>query len=97
MTSETIDIEVTLAKRQVYGDFEEVGHVAQGMKTILRNSLNRHALSRAEQEALDMICTKMARIVCGDPGQKDSWHDISGYARLAEKEVDNRVACGGEQ
>jgi len=34
-------------------------------------------------EALEMICLKMARLVCGDSNNRDSWHDIEGYARLA--------------
>ena len=39
-------------------------------------------LSDVQQEALDMIATKMARIVNGDPDKVDNWDDISGYAKL---------------
>jgi hypothetical protein len=42
-------------------------------------------LSSTQLEALDMICSKLARIVCGDPNEPDHWHDIGGYAKLAEK------------
>jgi hypothetical protein len=40
------------------------------------------------QESLDMICHKMARILNGNPYHFDSWHDIIGYARLIESELD---------
>jgi len=33
-------------------------------------------------EALDMICSKISRIVNGDPDYDDSWVDIAGYAQL---------------
>lgn len=35
-----------------------------------------------QQEALDMICHKIGRILNGDPDYADSWHDIAGYAQL---------------
>lgn len=41
-------------------------------------------LSAPHQEALDMICIKLARIIEGDPNCEEHWHDIAGYARLAE-------------
>ncbi len=33
-----------------------------------------------------MICLKISRIVTGDPEHPDNWHDIAGYATLAERE-----------
>ena len=35
-----------------------------------------------------MIASKIARIVNGDPDYADNWHDIAGYARLVEKELE---------
>jgi hypothetical protein len=40
------------------------------------------ALAADQQEALDMICHKIGRIVNGDPNYADSWVDIAGYATL---------------
>lgn len=34
------------------------------------------------RESLDLICTKMARIVNGDHNEIDHWTDIIGYAQL---------------
>jgi hypothetical protein len=39
-------------------------------------------LNYDQREALDMICSKMARIMNGDPNYVDSWEDIAGYATL---------------
>ena len=44
-----------------------------------------------EQEALDMIFHKIARILNGDPNYADSWHDIAGYATLIDKELNNEI------
>jgi hypothetical protein len=33
-------------------------------------------------EALEMIASKMSRIVNGNPDKVDNWHDIAGYATL---------------
>ena len=36
-----------------------------------------------------MILSKISRLVTGDPAHKDSWHDIQGYAKLAEDRLDS--------
>jgi hypothetical protein len=68
-----------------YGKF--TGHAA--ITTALKDSIRRHRevhrkdkLSDDQQEALDMICHKIGRIVNGDPNYADSWVDIAGYAML---------------
>ena len=40
------------------------------------------SLKADQQEALEMILHKIARIVNGDPDYADSWVDIAGYAKL---------------
>lgn len=78
-------IDVTLAERQsTYGDFRDVANTTGQLMGILRNSKNGHTLPYMHEEALHMICSKMARLVNGDPTHKDSWHDIAGYAKLVE-------------
>lgn len=81
-------IEQTLAQRQSqYGSFVGVANTTGQLMGILLNSKNGYTLPYAHQEALHMICSKMARIVNGDFNHKDSWHDIGGYARLIEDEI----------
>ena len=84
------DINATLAERGArYGDFMGHSEVTQDLKDVL----NGHLASRAkqldpdQQEALDMICHKIGRIINGDPNYADSWHDIAGYAQLVENRL----------
>jgi len=49
-----------------------------------------HELDADQQEALEMIAHKIARILNGDPNYVDSWVDIAGYAKL----VADRLAKG---
>lgn len=39
------------------------------------------------RESLEMICVKMARIVCGDHNERDHWLDVMGYAELILKNI----------
>lgn len=81
-------IEQTLAQRgKVHGEFSDNGYVMQALKNTLRQQQGWHRLSPEKREALDMICHKMGRILCGDPNFSDHWHDIAGYATLVEKEI----------
>ena len=81
------DLDETLKERgNRYGKFTDHAAITQELKATIR----AHALvagTRIEpdqREALDMICHKIGRIVCGDPNYADSWHDIAGYAKLVE-------------
>lgn len=59
--------------------------VAQGIKGILHNASKWEELTSAEAESIDLIVTKLARIVVGSY-QEDNWLDIEGYATLARRE-----------
>jgi len=78
-----MNVEETLEDRQkTYGDFEDVAHRSQMIKTAIRSAKNWNRLSPSQRETLEMISNKIARIVEGDPGYIDSWHDIAGYSQL---------------
>lgn len=78
-----------LAERGAFrGKFSEQAHVAQNLKMTFRmNPSSWVRLSYAQQEALDNMANKMARILTGDPNEKDAWLDIGGYATLAMKDI----------
>jgi hypothetical protein len=67
-----------------YGLF--VGHAAvtQDLKMLINEHLRTRekTLPADMQEALDMICHKIGRIINGDHNYDDSWVDIAGYAQL---------------
>jgi len=72
----------TLTKRgHKYGDYKEMARCAQHLKEVVRQFRNP-VMDEYKQESLEMICLKMARILCGDHNYFDSWHDIEGYAKL---------------
>lgn len=75
-----------------YGKFLDHAHVTQDLKICIRRHLvaRNKALTCDQQEALDMICSKIGRIVNGDPNYADSWHDIAGYAVLVEKQLEGK-------
>ena len=83
-------IKDTLAERQsTHGKFEDHAIVSQKLKYVLHSRDSWSGLDSIQQEALDMICHKMARIIAGNPDHPDHWHDISGYATLVEEALHN--------
>lgn len=82
----TTDVDATLAERgSRYGKFKDHAEITQKLKNQIAGFRFIHKkppLSPDQQEALDMICHKIGRIVNGDPDYADSWLDIAGYAKL---------------
>lgn len=77
----------TLNQRQEqYGSFEDVAMITEQMVDVMRKGYYEN-LAYNQKMALYMICSKMARIVNGNPNHKDSWHDIAGYATLIDSEL----------
>jgi hypothetical protein len=73
-----------------YGDWDVQAKFSQRLKDVLRSGPNwsgLYGMASEQCEALDMICVKISRILCGDPDHKDSWVDIEGYARLVSRRL----------
>jgi len=83
-TSEDRVNEILDKRAATYGTFVGAAGITQGLKAIIRDGSGGATTSLAsdQQEALDMICSKIARIVNGNPNYVDSWVDIAGYAQL---------------
>ena len=77
-----------------YGKFTGHANVAQALKRTISANLEsrKKYLASDQQEALDMICHKIARIVNGDPDYADSWVDIAGYAKLVADRLEGGAA-----
>lgn len=85
------DIDTTLADRGTrYGEFADQAGITQGLKTTMQLTERWFDLPDDIREALDMIASKIARILNGDPEYVDNWHDIIGYARLIEKRLESK-------
>lgn len=80
------NVDTTLTERGGrYGDFSTEAMIADTLiQDMIRVGPNWHALSAPHREALRMFAMKIGRILNGDPHYKDNWHDIQGYAKLAE-------------
>lgn len=88
------DLEQTLKERgERYGRFVDHAAVTIGLKEVVRSHLgyNEKLLQEDQQEALDMICHKIGRIIAGDPNYADSWHDIAGYAKLVADRLEGEA------
>lgn len=70
-------------RKKTHGDWAVQSSLARTLKEAMRDSANWKNLSPSQAEALDMIQTKVSRILSGDPSESDHWNDIAGYAVLA--------------
>lgn len=83
-----MDIEGTLKERgEQYGSFAMQAGIAQTLKRAVRACPNWPKLPPFVREAIDSIIVKLSRILNGNWGHVDSWHDIQGYSKLAEDQV----------
>jgi len=69
-------------REQTHGNFAGVSRISQELKRVMYVGYSYCDLDDSQSEALDMIATKIARIVSGDPNEVDHWRDIAGYAQL---------------
>jgi hypothetical protein len=76
--------DILTERGKAYGPFLEHAQITQTLKRAIaaHTQLRGGLLALDQQEALDMICHKIGRIVNGNPNHVDSWDDIAGYARL---------------
>ncbi len=82
------------ARGKRYGAFVDHAQCTQELKaviTIWRKTSNK-LFDSDQLEALDMLCHKIGRIVCGDPDYADSWVDIAGYAKLVADRLQKEQA-----
>lgn len=89
----TQTIDKTLSERGArYGDFTDHARICQRLQNVMRGTTalgmssgrGWAGLTDDKKQALTVIADKIARILSGDPEYKDNWHDIQGYAKLAE-------------
>lgn len=91
----TQNLEATLAERGArYGDFTGHAQISQGLQAVMHRAYTWGSMSADKREALTIIAHKIARILNGDPSYADSWHDIAGYAKLAEERCTQAPAHG---
>lgn len=79
------DREPLLVEREkTHGDFKHTAYCAQEIKETIAK-WDTKGISKVQREALDMIASKIARILSGNAKEKDHWDDIAGYAKLGSE------------
>ena len=86
-----VSIEDVLKQREAtHGDFPIKATTIQVFKNVMRDTENWKDLSFAQQESLDMIMTKVGRILHGNPNEPDHWLDIIGYTKLISDDIEEQ-------
>ena len=81
-------IDKTLAEREkTYGNYHKKAHIIQYLKGLMRSEDGWWDMDSDMQESLDMIASKIGRILVGDANHVDNWHDIAGYSLLIEQRL----------
>ena len=81
-------------RAKTHGDFETTADIAQALKGVVSDYYQPTSMTAVQVEVLDRICTKIARIMSGNPDEIDHWRDISGYAELAVKDLEAEPSAG---
>lgn len=80
-------------RAEKYGKFENLAEVSQRFKDSLHYFLitrNKY-LAPDQQEAMELIFHKFARIINGDADYIDNWKDIAGYATLVSDRLEGNA------
>lgn len=90
-------IEEDLKRRnKIYGDFDACAYISQHLKGLLHDTNRWWMLNSVQKEALEQICTKIARIInAEDKYYLDSWQDIAGYVMLVVEDIKRHMAAAG--
>ncbi len=86
-------VEILTERGNRYGSFVGHAEVTMGLKNLIQEHLMKRdkILEDDQQEALDMICHKIGRIINGQSDYADSWIDIAGYAKLVADRLEGIV------
>jgi hypothetical protein len=90
--TDTVDA-ILDSRAKDYGAFADNARLAQALKRAMADHADEMGSLFADEqwEALEMIASKMSRIVNGNPDKIDNWDDIAGYAKLVADKLRGRV------
>lgn len=75
-----------------YGDFGVQAQTAQAIRKSFHLSPNWNTIPPYMREGLDLVATKISRMLCGDPMYMDNVIDILGYMTLVKTEMEKEHA-----
>lgn len=74
-------------REKKYGSFADNARIAQSLNGVARSANGWYNMPDTQREAIEMIFHKIARQLNGAKDYPDNFHDIAGYAMLAEQEI----------
>lgn len=85
-------LEVLNERETTHGSFTQTARIAQVIKHQIRVGAAQSGvhITAEMSESLDLIATKIARIVSGNPTEVDHWRDIAGYATLVAEKLEGK-------
>lgn len=75
---------------KTHGDYTIMATRIQELKSVMRRGTNWGEMSTTKLESLELIATKIGRIIEGDSDCVDHWDDIIGYAKLARDRIPHK-------
>lgn len=74
-------------RERTHGSFQSNARLSQGLKALMRSEPGWAKLNETQRESLELISTKIARILGGNANFDDHWADVSGYATLIVEDL----------
>jgi hypothetical protein len=78
----TVRPSAPLTLSAAHGSFSDNARISQNLKAMLHGEPNWDSLECWQREALDMICSRMGRILAGNPAHPKHWFGIVNFANL---------------
>lgn len=67
---------------RTHGDFTDGARFTQSVLRLASQMPGYESATDVQREGFHMIVHKCQRLLAGDPGFAEHWHDIAGYANL---------------
>ena len=74
-------------REKTHGSYASTAAMAQQLKDCFKQGQNWRKMDDTHRESLDLIATKIARILSGNPNDIDHWVDVAGYANLIVRQL----------
>jgi hypothetical protein len=78
-------------KQITNGPFEDMAQLAQGLKFALRRGRNWEPMPPESKEALELIATRIAKILTGDPNDARHWNDLVILAQIRSEALEAKT------
>ena len=84
--------EILEQRQQTHGDYRLNAELSQNLLEFVMGTMGERwfAMAPYQRHSIQMICMKLARVAVGKHDEIDHWRDISGYAELVVRELEEK-------